>query len=335
VNYLKPEIKKGLTRPASIILWKMVESVYYRLKAEPENAQRSAGEGLETGRKAGIHIFDFLLLAQTTYAMLSAGRLDETERILKKAEAALNKSRLNDLARYYYLMACLYNRKDNLPLAAKYAEEALDLAENSGITYQIGLNLIGSAHILFRTGAMKKAVEYLGRAERIAVGMRSDYLLYECHCINAWFSYKRRNYSKGNAYLKKAFTLGHDKGYINLNWWASPSVKAFLCEKALEYGIETEYAAYLVKKRHLLPQNPLNCTVHWPWPIKVYTLGGFRVFRDGALLLDSGKAQKKALDLLKIVISMGSRDVDQDRIMDSLWPNADGDKANWSFRTTL
>ncbi|VAX29426.1 hypothetical protein MNBD_NITROSPIRAE03-883, partial [hydrothermal vent metagenome] len=41
VNYLKPEIKKGLTRPASIILWKMVESVYYRLKAEPENAQRS------------------------------------------------------------------------------------------------------------------------------------------------------------------------------------------------------------------------------------------------------------------------------------------------------
>ncbi|HDH06111.1 MAG TPA: hypothetical protein ENH01_10465 [Nitrospirae bacterium] len=335
VNYLKPEIKKGLTRPASIILWKMVESVYYRLKAEPENAQRSAGEGLETGRKAGIHIFDFLLLAQIAYAMLSAGRLDETERILKKAEAALNKSRLNDLARYYYLMACLYSRKDNLPLAAKYAEEALDLAENSGITYQIGLNLIGSSHILFKTGDMKKAVEYLSRAEGIAAGMRSDYLLYECHCINAWFSYKRRNYSKGNEHLKKAFTLGHNKGYINLNWWASPSVKAFLCEKAFEAGIETEYAAYLVKKRHLLPQNPLNCTGHWPWPVKVYTLGGFRVFRNGAILLDSGKAQKKALDLLKFIISAGGRDVDHDLIMDNLWPNADGDRANWSFRTTL
>ena len=116
---------------------------------------------------------------------------------------------------------------------------------------------------------------------------------------------------------------------------SSDLVKAFLCEKAFEAGIETEYAAYLVKKRHLLPQNPLNCTGHWPWPVKVYTLGGFRVFRNGAILLDSGKAQKKALDLLKFIISAGGRDVDHDLIMDNLWPNADGDRANWSFRTTL
>jgi DNA-binding SARP family transcriptional activator len=334
INYLKPEIKKGLPRPASIILWKMVESVYYRLKAEPENARRAAGEGLKTGEKAGIHMFDFLLLALAAYAMLSAGHLDETEEILVMAETALDKSRLNDLARYYYLMACLYSRKDNLPLAAKYAEEALDLAENSGVIYQIGVKLIGSSYILFKRGDMKKAIEYLNRAEDIATGMRSDYLIYSCHCLNARFSYKQGNHPKGKEYLKRAFTIGHNRGYINLNWW-TPSAMAFLCEKALETGIETEYAGYLIKKLQLLPQNPLNCTVHWPWPIKVYTLGGFQVFKDGDLLLSSGKAQKKSLDLLKIIISAGGSNVDQSRIMDNLWPDTDGDRANWSFKSTL
>ncbi len=334
VNYLKPEIKKGLPRPIPFILWKIMESVYYRLKAEPDNARRAAGEGLKTGKKAGIRIFDFLLLAQAAYAMLSAGRPDETEEILKMAEAALDKSRLNDLARYYYLMACLSGSKDNLPLAAKYAEEALDLAQGTGALLPIAVSLIGSSYILFKRGNMKKAIKYLNRAEDIATGMRSDYLIYECHCLNACFSYKQGDTSKGKEYLKRAFTIGHNSGYVNLSWW-TPSVMAFLCEKALEAGIETEYAAYLVKKRGLLPQNPLNCTERWPWTIKVYSLGGFQVFRDGAPLPDSGKARKKSLDLLKIIISVGGRDVEQDHIMDNLWPDTDGDRANWSFKTTL
>jgi len=334
VNYLKPEIKKGLPGPVPLILWKIMESVYYRLKAEPDNARRAAGEGLKTGKKAGIHMFDFLLLAQAAYAMLSAGRPDETEEILVMAEAALDKCRLNDLARYYYLKACLYSDRDNLPLAAKYAEEALSLAQGAGAILPIALNLIGSSCILFKRGDTERAVEYLEKAEDIASKVRSDYLIYSCHCLNACYSYKQGKHSKGKEYLKKAFAIGHNRGYINLSWW-TPSVMAFLCEKALEAGIETEYAAYLVKKRGLLPQNPLNCTERWPWPLKVYTLGGFRVFRDGVRLPESGKAQKKSLDLLKIDISAGGRDVDQDRIMDSLWPDTDGDRANWSFKTTL
>ncbi|GBE33487.1 HTH-type transcriptional regulator MalT [bacterium BMS3Bbin05] len=334
VKYLKPEIKKGLPRPTPFILWKIMESVYYRLKAEPDNARRAAGEGLKTGRKAGILTFDFLLLAQTAYAMLSAGRLDETEEVLVMAETALDKSRLNDLARYYYLMACLSSGKDNLPLAARYAEEALELAQGTGAILPIELSLIGSSYILFKRGDTERAVGYLNRAEDIATNMRSDYLIYSCHCLNACFSYKQGNSSKGEEYLKRAFIIGHNRGYINLNWW-TPSIMAFLCEKALEAGIETEYAGDLIKKRQLLPQNPLNCTERWPWPIKVYTLGGFQLFKAGDLFLSSGKAQKKALDLLKIVISAGGRDVDQGSIMDNLWPDADGDRANWSFKTTL
>ncbi len=334
VNYLKPEIKKGLPSPTPFILWKIMESVYFRLKAEPDNARRAAEEGLKTSRKAGIRIFDFLLLAQSAYAMLSAGRLDETEEILVMAEAALDKSRVNDLARYYYLEACLSRCKDNLPLAAKYAEEALYLAQGAGAIPPIALSLIGSSYILFKRGYTERAIEYLEKAEDIASRVRSDYLIYSCHCLNACISYKQGEHSKGKEYLKRAFTIGRSSGYINLSWW-TPSVMAFLCEKALEAGIETEYATYLVKKRGLLPQTPLNCTERWPWPIKVYTLGEFQVFRDDNLFISAGKAHKKSLDLLKIIISSGGRNVDQDRIMDNIWPDTDGDKANWSFKTTL
>ena len=91
-------------------------------------------------------------------------------------------------------------------------------------------------------------------------------------------------------------TLGKTGGYVNSFVW-QPAVMAKLCAKALEAGIEVKYVQSLVRKRRLLPKEPPLEIEAWPWPIKIYTLGRFEIFKDDQLLQSKGKVQRKPLAL--------------------------------------
>jgi DNA-binding SARP family transcriptional activator len=134
--------------------------------------------------------------------------------------------------------------------------------------------------------------------------------------------------------LSQALALGKDRGYLNA-FVDQPSVTARLCVKALEAGIEEDYVQDLIRKRKLIPHEPPLHLENWPWPVKVYTLGRFALVKDGEPLRFSGKAQRKPLSLLKAIIALGGREVQEERVADALWPEVDGDMAHQSLATTL
>jgi DNA-binding SARP family transcriptional activator len=107
-----------------------------------------------------------------------------------------------------------------------------------------------------------------------------------------------------------------------------------LCGAALEAGIETAYVRELVARRRLAPPEE-RTRKHWPWPLRVRTLGRFEVVRDGAPLEVRGKAQKKPLELLKALVALGGEGVETGRLAAILWPDAAGDAAKVSFDSTL
>ena len=73
----------------------------------------------------------------------------------------------------------------------------------------------------------------------------------------------------------------------------------------------------------------------WPWRLRIHTFGGLRLVVDGEPLMFSRKVQKRPLALLKALIALGGREVHQEAIEDLLWPEAEGDAARFSFKTTL
>jgi DNA-binding SARP family transcriptional activator len=107
-----------------------------------------------------------------------------------------------------------------------------------------------------------------------------------------------------------------------------------LCAAALDAGMETEYVRQLVARRGLAPPED-RTPEHWPWPLRLRTLGRFEIARDGAALEVRGKAQKKPLELLRALVALGSEGVDASRLAALLWPDVDGDAAKASFDTTL
>ena len=107
------------------------------------------------------------------------------------------------------------------------------------------------------------------------------------------------------------------------------AVASRLCSQALRLGIEPEFAARVVRDRHLLPPSPFE--LHWPWPIRVHALGGLRIEIDGRPLDFGPRAQRKPLDLLKVLVAHGPVPVDSALVLDALWPDADGAAARAAF----
>ncbi len=70
-------------------------------------------------------------------------------------------------------------------------------------------------------------------------------------------------------------------------------------------------------------------------PVRVFTLGRFRVEVGHAPLQSGRKAQRKPIDLLKLLIAYGGEGVSAEQIAEDLWPDSDGDAALAALRTTL
>jgi len=106
-----------------------------------------------------------------------------------------------------------------------------------------------------------------------------------------------------------------------------------VCARALAEGIETEYVKKLIAR--FVWQGPQDRSEDWPWPMRIYTFGAFRVFAGDHPLSFGRKAPKKPMLLLKAIIAFGGRNVSTARIMDALWPDEDGDAAYHNLNTNL
>jgi two-component SAPR family response regulator len=110
---------------------------------------------------------------------------------------------------------------------------------------------------------------------------------------------------------------------------------AKLCVEALKRHIEPDYVRSLVVEHRLVPQTPPTDVPGWPWPVRMITLGCFRLEKCGEPVPSSRKAQQRPLAMLKYLVARGGRNIPAYEIEEVLWPDADGDAASNAFSTTL
>jgi DNA-binding SARP family transcriptional activator len=134
--------------------------------------------------------------------------------------------------------------------------------------------------------------------------------------------------------LRYSLEMAKPRNFTSFLLWR-PDLLARLCSHALEAAIEPDFVAAIVRKRGLAVDASRDALAGWPWPYRARTLGSFGVLKNGAPLTFSGKAQRRPLEMLKVVIAHGGREVSAERVTEALWPRIDGDSAHRSFTTTL
>ena len=102
---------------------------------------------------------------------------------------------------------------------------------------------------------------------------------------------------------------------------------------ALQENIEIETVHQLIRRFNVPADSSANNT--WPWPIRIRAFGDLQLEIDGVPLASKGKAQHKLLELLRVIVALGARQVSMDEIAEWLWPDAEGDVAAGNLRTSL
>ena len=329
--------------PLSVISVRLMSGIHYWVTAQYAAAVEHLTAGLSLAEESGVYHYNSLLLSFLAAVEIATGNRTEAERTLQRQQAAALLS-ANTLDMFFYHINSAWQALlgEDAQLAAMHMETIAAPASKMGHPYYRALWHIGMAQVLYLQERADEAQANISQAGQIGRTMKSTIIEWYSLLMTAWFFFGQGSEKKGLKALGRGMALGRKHGYVHLEFY-QPAVMGFLCAKALEQGIEEDYCRSLVKKLGLTPpvagmagsHGEIPDLSHWPYPVRIFTLGRFAVFQDNSQLQDTGKMQKKPLEMLKALIAAGGAPVSAVRLADELWPDAEGDLARNSFEVTL
>lgn len=302
--------------------------------ADFDHCLASITDGLALAAEMDIHLLDDRLLAQGVYASLAREDFPTARRLLDQMKPVLRKGRRLAISHYHYLCSNYHLITGELELARHHGQRALEINAQVGTPFPEALAGFTLAQIDFAMGEQQSAANLLARGQQAAreIGSRTLELLYEL--ISGWCCLQLQQNEAALCHLRRGLTLQRRMGFSSFPGWRNTLMKPLLL-LALEQDIEPVLVAKLIEKHGLRSAPPPQASAKWPWPIKIFTLGRFSLLIDGKPLPSSGRAQQKPLELLKVLIAFGGREVSKDRLLDILWQDTDGDRATRALDTTL
>jgi ATP/maltotriose-dependent transcriptional regulator MalT/DNA-binding SARP family transcriptional activator len=334
VNTLRPQMEESPC-PLTQVTWQVMATGYYLTFTAAEECLPHVERGLQIAREAGIHGWDMLLAVQGVVASLTVGNVELSTRYLRCMEARLSASSLMDKATYYYSSAVLLVERGSLLSALESAGIAVGMAEEAGAPFWEALIRLVLGTVLVRTGRNAEGRALIDRSLTEARDMRSPMLEYLACMAEAMIALQSEDgVQAALEFLRKGLAIAARHRWHKFLSWSTESMTS-LYALALERDIEVEYVCSVIRKRGLPPPEQAASLDSWPWPLKIHTLGGFRILKEGEPLRFSGKSPRKPLELLKALVAFGGSDVNQSTLIDALWPELEGDNAQRAFETAL
>ncbi|MCE9657393.1 MAG: hypothetical protein K8R60_02460 [Burkholderiales bacterium] len=298
-----------------------------RERAEALRAERSIEGG---GLRPEIALKLLLLDAQVA---LGEGRPESGLAALARSMPLLDARAPRAASWWHLLRSRLHLMQGQHRDALTHARLSLRLAQESHVPERwMGVTVMQEGQVQLAIGAPAEAVPFFVRAGAASSGAQADYCWCLAHFARALAAFDAGRIDAGRETLGLGFGLARQ-----LQWQsflrALPKVAASLCALALEHGVEEAFVREVIAARGL--EAVRRDLAAWPWPIRIATLGAFRIELNGAELVFRGKAAKKPLELLQFVIASSGSDVSTDTATFALWPDLDGDKARAALTIAL
>jgi LuxR family maltose regulon positive regulatory protein len=323
----------GVT-PFSMTMLRSLEAMHAMFHADATRALDAMRQGLKIARSTGAHTWMFQLLIAGYAGALGANDLAATSEPAKTLQSLAGRAGRFNLCQLHHFAAWGAMLRRDLMRALQEERVALRMAIEVGCPYFEAMTRLALAQILAECGDERACLAHLERLREIVETIDSRHLEFACLLGSAQIALGHGRKRVGLNLLESALKLGREHGYRHFLWWCPNRIGNVLVH-AIEAGIEPEYAKSLVRARALVPdESPLHVD-QWPWMFRLQTLGGFRLLKNDEPLLRAGKAQRRPLELLRVVIAHGGEEVSEARITDAMWPRVEGDSAHRSFTSAL
>jgi DNA-binding SARP family transcriptional activator len=286
-------------------------------------------EGLKMSSESGIFVQVPMLLVEGCYAALDRDDFRKASDFLVRLESMFGSARTMSGIRYRMVATLYHFRAGDTRRAVAHAQQVLSFSPDDVGLLMVAAGYCSSSMILAAAGRHDEAREYLAAYRRLPY-TPSRILEYTCLIAEAVLALDEG----APDIISRAFRIGREEGYMTPFYCFIPSLMSRLCGVALKAGIEVEYARTMIRTRGLVPEELSADVASWPWPTRIFTLGRFEILVEDKPI-DTTRLQKKPLSLLKALIALGGERVREESLSELLWPDAEGDAAHTSFRTTL
>ena len=329
----------GVT-PFSLITLKNIETMYAMLTADGAGCEKAMREGLDDRAR---HRRAHLDLPAAGLRLRRRARLGQPQPGRRRSRASspartASAGRFN-LCLYHHFQAWEAMLRKDLMTALQQEKAALRMAIEVGCPLFEVLCRLALAEILAECGDERKCVAHL---QRCAASCAASTTV--TWSSPAW-SASRRSRSR-----TAASATGADRAAPRPGSSAASTATRIssgggrrrwrACSRhALEAGIEPDYVRSLIKRRApgagaaALARRRLAVGLPRADLRRLSPVAPRRASRRRGRT--AGKAKKRPLELLKLLIAYGGEQVSESRVTDALWPRIDGDSAHRSFTSTL
>lgn len=334
LRILEPYIGTPGVEPSARILWCSLVSVHAFFVASAEECIRYSAEGLEIGEEHGLHGYDESLAGLRLVGEIMSHQIPAARKIsdyfLRTAKRDTGKGSF-----FLICAAAVSMHEGDMTRAMEEVNESLRFDSILSNPFAVAMNRFVRAVLFGKQGDTSKALSEIEEVRVASANIRSPMLRYCGAMAEANVRYWRGEQALVLQALQEGFRVASKDGRITFPFWQLRDEASVLCNMALDTDLYTDFVQELIRKHHLPAPSSQPVAETWPFAIKIYTLGRFRVVVGDKPLAFSAKTQKKPLELLKALIALGGRGVSVEQLTEALWPEAEGDNAQRTLFTTL
>lgn len=297
-------------------------------------ALAAAHQAVLAAKEIGTSQWDLPVYAARAWVDLAIDDRAGTNQALTAVKRVVDPARTMQYAQYLTLSAQLALHEEETSMARHLAMEAYQLLESAYAPYPLAVAIILLAQIHLAQDNFDDAEALREKLWDLAQATRSRLVLIYANILDAELAMGKGD--RADAVAKVGTALAESrKGALLVGAPIAANVITRTCVLALENDVEVDQARWLIQARRLRPPKDGMVPESWPWPIRIETLGRFQVALNGEPLVFTRKAQRRPIDLLKLLCISNEGRASVSHICDCLWPESDGDSAYSAFTSTL
>lgn len=311
--------------PLQSLQWSVLKitwSAMCSLTCSESHGRDQVNQFIEVSESSGIRVLDVYGLSQGIYFALIWRDVEMASRLLERMRTSLSPHRIMDVAHFHWLQTAIALERGDLVTANDSMRLSMEKVLECGARFGLAQNRLLLAQLHFVQGNVTQALQEVQQTIDYARTASSWTFEHAGLLVKAYILLNSNQPNPGQAALCEGLALGKKTGQSVIAPHALARITSFLYSEALNQHIEVEYVRTLIQAFNIQPA--FHDVSNWPWPIRIYTLGRFTVLCDDKPIKSSSKAQKKPLDLLRMLIALGGRSVNIDDIMNVVWPDERG-----------
>lgn len=320
--------------PYSRILWQTTVSTarWYDVAAVPRLAAELDVAVRDAPGPACRHLVACAWMLRAVHS-LTAEDLATAGTQLSAAQELLAADFPLDRALFHFLSSRHELARGDFDAAAAHATLSLRTTlETHDLASDVTPILMQSGAVQSALGHHEEAAAMFARAAEASVGTQAVPSLCHLHLARALQQSSLGALEEARAELSAGFAQARSIGYLHF-FRALPRLTAHLCGLALDLDVDPTYVRRVIAARSLASPDP--GVRDWPHPLRIRGLGGFAIERDGEPLAFARRVPRRVLDVLRLAVALGGREVDVTRIAAILWPDAGHDEARDALKAAL